>query len=120
MCSVMSNNESHTARKRLTDDFSKVEAIIIITLVDSLFCLRLCEAERRQRCWDEDRAETCLSDGRRGNAHTDTQTLIITLSVLVSSLFTQHSSRRQSSSFKNSFFGAPACVFCSVEVFLQR
>lgn len=26
---------SHIAKKRLTDDFSKVEAIIVITLVDS-------------------------------------------------------------------------------------
>lgn len=34
MCSIMSNNESH-CKKRLTDDFSKVEAIITITLVDS-------------------------------------------------------------------------------------
>lgn len=35
MCSIMSNNESHCKKKKLTDDFSKVEAIITITLVDS-------------------------------------------------------------------------------------
>lgn len=99
---------SHIARKkekkkRVTCDFSKVEAIITITLVDSyrVFLRGPAGAQRDVRGVEMKTEETCLSDSRRGNAHTDTQTLIIRPSVLISSPFTQ----AQTSSFETVFGG---------------